>query len=329
MKRLSKLLIISILAISLAGCGKIPKLKDGSEAVAKTKKGEISANTLYEELKKQYGNTTLIDLFDKLILDDMYEETDEEKDYINDQLSSVEEYAKQSNYTLEQYLKMSGFDSLNAAKDYLRLNYRREQAVNSYIEDNLTDKEIEKYYEEEIKGDINCKHILISPDTTTDMSDEEKEKAKEKALATAKEVIKKLDDGEDFDKLVKEYSSDEGSKEDNGDLGWFNTGDMVEPFEEAAYKLEKGKYTKTPVETTYGYHIIYKIDEKDKPKLKDKKDEIKTALRENKLSEDSTLYYKALEEIRKNAGLEIYDSELKDDYKTYMNNLTTPAVKND
>ena len=86
----------------------------------------------------------------------------------------------------------------------------------------------------------------------------------EEALNKAKEVIKKLNDGADFAKLAKEYSSDSSNASKGGDLGYFNTGDMAEEFETAAYKLKLNEYTKEPVKTKFGYHIILKTGEKGK-----------------------------------------------------------------
>ncbi|UKI28980.1 MAG: peptidyl-prolyl cis-trans isomerase [Clostridium sp.] len=79
------------------------------------------------------------------------------------------------------------------------------------------------------------------------MSDDEKKKAEEEALNKAKEVIKKLNDGADFAKLAKEYSDDSSNASKGGDLGYFNTGAMVEEFEKAAYQLKLNEYTKEPV----------------------------------------------------------------------------------
>ena len=98
---------------------------------------------------------------------------------------------------------------------------------------------------------------------------------------------------------------------------------MVEEFEEAAYKLKKGKYTTEPVKTTYGYHIIYKVDEKKKESLKNMKSEIIDTLVSDKLSNDSTLYYSTLEKIRKDNGLDIIDSDLSKGYASNMAKLTS------
>ena len=71
----------------------------------------------------------------------------------------------------------------------------------------------------------------------------------------AKAIIAKLDKGEKFDELAKQ-SKDPGSKEKGGDLGWANPASFVKPFSDALVKLEKGKYTATPVKTDFGYHVI-------------------------------------------------------------------------
>src|SRR5574343_1181941 len=71
----------------------------------------------------------------------------------------------------------------------------------------------------------------------------------------AKAIIAKLDKGEKFSELAK-VSKDPGSKDKGGDLGWANPAGFVKPFADALGKLEKGKYTKTPVKSDFGYHVI-------------------------------------------------------------------------
>ena len=100
---------------------------------------------------------------------------------------------------------------------------------------------------------------------------------------------------------------------------------MQSDFEEKAFALEKGKYTTTPAKTSYGYHIILKVDEKEKPELKEVLEDIKTTLVENKLSEDKNLYSKTLENIRKETNLKIIDSELSKQYDTYIKEQTTAS----
>ena len=80
MKNLKKIFILIILVTIVTGCGKIPTLKNGEEAVVNTNKGGISAEDLYQKLKTKNGTAVMIDMIDTIILNDMYkEETDAEK----------------------------------------------------------------------------------------------------------------------------------------------------------------------------------------------------------------------------------------------------------
>ena len=203
----------------------------------------------------------------------------------------------------------------------LRLEYKRNKAVEEYVSDNLSDKEIENYYNENTIGDIKAKHILISPEVDSEATEEEKEKAEEKAKKQAENIIKKLEKGEDFEELAKKYSDDSATANDGGELGYFNTDDMDENFIEEAKKLKNNEYTKKPIKTQYGYHIILKEDQKNKPKLKKVKDSIKETLTNYKLENDSKLHYESLIAIREENNITWNDDELEKEYEKLMDQL--------
>ena len=97
---------------------------------------------------------------------------------------------------------------------------------------------------------------------------------------------------------------------------------MVEAFEDAAKELKVGSYTTTPVKTEFGYHIILKTAQKDKPALKEVKDDIISDLTDEKLKDDSTLEVTALVELRKKHKVEIQDKDIKKLYEAYVEKNT-------
>ncbi len=325
MKNIKKIIVLVLVMIAVVGCGSVATLKNGEQKVASFKKGGISADSLYTKMKAKYGAQEFVDLFDSEILDKMYKETEDEKTNINTQIDDIKKSAKDNNTTFENILAYYGFENEKAVREYLKLTYRRDKAVNDAVKKDIKDSEIKDYYDKEVYGDIKLKHILISADTTDDMSTEDKEKAEKKAKKEAEDIIKKLDKGDKFEDLAKKYSDDPGSAKKGGDLGWVSTGDMVEEFDAAAFKLKKGKYTTSPVKTQYGYHVIYKLDEKAKPKLKDVKKTIIETLTKEKLDNDKALYYTTLDKVRKDAGLKFNDDELKTLYGKYLQKLKDQA----
>ena len=308
-KKIMLLSTILVCGLLLCGCGN-SKLKNGEE-VAFTVNGEnITADKLYKELKNKYGIQIMIDMIDKEILNTMYKDDEDIEKKATTQLETLK---AQYGDSWEDTLKNAGYEDEEELKESFKLSLQRNKAIEDYVKDNIKDDEIKKYYEENTAGDISAKHILIKVDAEAEngLTDDE---AKKKA----NDIIKKLKDGEDFAKLAKENSDDTGSKENGGDLGYFNKGEMVKEFEEAAYNLKVNEYTKEPVKTSYGYHIILKTGEKDKPKLKDVKENIIETIMQERLEEDATLQITALDELRSNYKLKLKDAKLKSEYKKYI-----------
>ncbi|MDR1349989.1 MAG: peptidylprolyl isomerase [Zoogloeaceae bacterium] len=102
--------------------------------------------------------------------------------------------------------------------------------------------------------------------------------------AEARELVAKLDKGEKFEDLAKD-SKDPGSKENGGDLGWMSPSAFVAPFAEALGKLKKGEYSKEPVQSQFGYHIILVEDTRalTPPALEQIKPQITQSLTQQKV----------------------------------------------
>ena len=315
-KSLKSLACLSLAILMLAGCSRVPKLKDGSELVIELDGLKMTTEEFYQELKDNYGTYTLINSIDELLLNKVYETDSNLKTEIDAQVTTLKnQFGSDFEDAINYYYGVSNEKQL---RDYIEMALKRQMAISDYAESLITDKEIKAYYEDKAIGDIKASHILIQSAATSDATDEEKTKAENDALNTAKEIIKKLDNGEKFEDLAKEYSKD-SSASDGGNLGYFNRGDMVSEFEDAVVKLEVGEYTKEPVKTQYGYHIILKTDQKEKPKLDEIKSKIVDTLANELINNTENISAFALDWIREKNNLKIYDAELKIKYDHYMN----------
>jgi len=328
-KRLA-IILSSLLCISSVGCSS--KI-NANEVVAKVNGNDITVKqfqstlALYKQsLESMYGSTIwdteveegvkYKDKFKDIMLDQMIdieavceqarkeklvptkEEVDKAFNDLKKNIDADKEYKNQ--------LKEMGIDDT-----YLRNQQEQDLTIQKYKENfdknvKITDEEMKKYYEEHkkdyYKDEVKASHILISTvdDNGKPLSEAKKKEAKKKA----EEVLKKAKSGEEFSELAKEYSDDPRSAANGGDLGYFTKGQMVQPFEEAAFSLKPGEISGL-VESEYGYHIIKVYDKIDKQLSFDEvKDQIKKTLIEDK-------YMENIESISKKAKVEKNESVIK------------------
>lgn len=315
MKKKLLLILCSILLIS--GCKDV-KLENGENAVVKFKEGGISSNQLYEVLKSTYGAEKVIDLMDMELLKRDYKDTTEENNYVRQNIKALKDAAKKSNIDFELYLNYYyGVADEVAFRDYLSLNYKRDLWKNDYAKETVTDKQINEYYETKVYGDIDASQILITVDAKKDATEEEKKEAENKALEKAKNIIKKLNDGEDFAALAKENSKDAETAKNGGAMGKINDGDAATEVLNALVSMKDGSYSTTPVKSSYGYHILYRTSQDKKPKLEDVKEKVINKIA-SEIAMEPTFNSVALKALREKNEMKFEDKDLEKDYDKLM-----------
>ena len=321
-----------LLAIALlsSGCGKIPTLENGQEAIVTFENGDkISVDDLYEEVKDTYALTSLMSMIDTYVLEKTFPDyIDTAKDYAENYYKSlIETYGGEEQ--LKEALVQSGISSAEAYKELMYLNYMQSHASEEYAKSQITDKEIEKYYENEVVGDIEVSHILITAQVTDKMTDEETKKAEADAKEKAENIIKELnktkkaDMSTKFAELAKELSEDDATKEKGGALGKINKTTLDSKYDElveAAYSIKDGDYSTKVITTELGYHVIYRTKSHEKASLEDSEESIIKTLANKLLSDDPSIIVNSLTHYRKELGMEIQDDELQTQYAYYIQN---------
>lgn len=281
--------VVLVAALALQACGNNEANTNGSneqevtqsaelpdKAVAEVDGEDISKDEYKDEISfysamlasQQQLKSSVVQMMiqDKLISKDLEKNNIkvDEKEANDNFLQYVQNYGGQEQFDkmLEDYNMNSDKFKETIKKDLMYKKHREWFDENNEV----TDKEIKDYFEKnkDQLAQVDASHILVEDEKT------------------AQEVKQKLDDGEDFAKLAKEYSKDSANAENGGQLGFFTKSSMVKEFSDAAFKLKVGDISE-PVKTTYGYHIIKVNDKKDTAeKLKD---EITKNLNEQKYSE--------------------------------------------
>ena len=337
-KKIFALCAIMLLA---SGCGKVPKLENGKEAIVTFKDGEkISVDDFYELIKNEYGLNSLISMVDKYICETEFEDYKDTASKNADALinSLKEQYGSEDK--LLEALQGSGYNTIDAYKDYAYLSYLQSHAIEEYAKTKITDKEIENYYKNDAIGDMEIIHILITINVKKDSNDYEKKAVQDEAKKKANEVIDKLNtakkNGEDiteaFTKLAKEYSEDDSNKDKGGALGKINYGSLSSKYDElvkAAKSLKDGEYSTSVITTELGYHVILKVKTYEKDTLENLKDSIKETLAEKYITNNkSSIGLNALQHYRKEYKMEIQDDEMKKQYSNYIQNALLTIQQN-
>ena len=205
-------------------------------------------------------------------------------------ISQIKNRYKMSEDQLMQTLKKQGIKSLDQYKKMFLSNNANNMLISKLREDvvdkvEVSDKEIKEHYNKnknmyKQEEQVKASHILVD--------------TKEKA----KEVKNKLNNGSNFKEMVKEYSTDKGSVENGGDVGYFKeNGQMVSSFSKAAFKLNVGQIS-DPVKSQFGYHIIKVTDKKEAKTqtLEEVKNQIKQSIKKSRQSDVWNKFVKQLRE---------------------------------
>ncbi len=172
--------------------------------------------------------------------------------------------------------------------------YKKNFGPTYLVDKEVVEAEIKKLYERK-KEEVRASHILIN------LAEHPSPQDSIAAYQKADTIIQKLKKGESFESLAEQYSQDRTAKTNKGDLYYFTGGMTVDEFEDAVYNLKVGEYTKEPVRTIFGLHIIKLTDRKPRFEsirashilIQDKKDST------GKIIDSAQTYQKALEVYNK------------------------------
>ena len=286
---LSLTLAASVLALGACSGG-------DSKTIATSKVGDISVADFNEKARTLTGSHVLQQMLTEKVLADKYKVSDKEIK------EAYDNYVAQLGDNFDQALLQYGLTK-EGFKESLRVQLLSDKALKDKA---FKEEDIKKYYEQ-MKTELNARHILVADEKT------------------AKEVIDKIKGGAAFADVAKEYSTDTGSAAKGGELGWFSAGAMIEEFSDAAYALPLNTLSE-PVKSSYGYHIIEvteKRDVKGVGAFKDEEENIRLQMMDKlvKTGEDQQILKDIIAKMAKDADIKTSDKELEPAIKT----LTTTS----
>lgn len=281
---------LALILILFAACS--DQEKPDPEIIATTEYGEITKEQFYNELKERFGEDVLKEMITRQILENKMDVNS--KDEFAELDKEIEDMRDQLGNQFDELVKQQGFKT---SEDYRYVLYLSKLEYNFATSDiEVTEDDIREYYER-LQEEIHARHILVK----------EKE--------TAEEIIERYNNGEEFAALAEEYGTD-GTAKNGGTLGYFTAGKMVKPFEDAVYALEVGEISE-PVQTDFGWHVIFVEDRRENETEIGEFDEVKDYLRDQLLSRQ--INYESvnnqMQSMIDEANIEIKIDEYKDLFK--------------
>ncbi len=300
---IAAIIVAAVSAFLVTGYGeKVSAIVNGEKITEKeldTRVGQIAAMYGYDmttpegQLTMGYlrGQVLQSLIEEKLILADAkaknievdHAKVDEEMKKIKSSYSSDEEY--------QAALKERKFTEKDL-KTFIGNQLAVDQLITEVTKDlTATTRDIKGYYEENMEEFV-VQEMIKARNIVVETEDE------------AKAVIERLDKGEDFAKLAVELSTDPTAKDNQGEIGYFDKdANFIQEFKDAAFALKVGEYTKKPVGSMFGFHVI-KVEDK-KPATQRTFDEVKEELAARFLSEEKNEKFSAyVDELLKNAKIE-------------------------
>ncbi|HIW13417.1 MAG TPA: peptidylprolyl isomerase [Candidatus Salinicoccus stercoripullorum] len=315
MKKKLAPIIISFGLISLAGCS--DDNGNGNNENDETEFGNVlstsdAGDVTTDDILNQIGTSTVANQTFQLTLDNIL------KDKYSDEVDT-EQIESQTDEEIEQ---MGGEDqfamALQQQQPGMTVEKYKEQRITNAYHDKFFEEKFEVTDEKAMENTREASHILIA------VKDEESEESEapqqqqapesdltdEEAKKKAEDIKKQLDEGADFGELAKEESHDTGSAENNGSLGYVQKGQMVEGFDKALFKLEKGEVSDV-VKSEFGYHIIKRHDEEN---IEDELPQIKQQMVSKEIQENQDKVLEYYKEV-----LEEYNADFEnEDIKTFI-----------
>jgi peptidyl-prolyl cis-trans isomerase C len=275
-----RILTITIAALLLAACTR--PSEDATQSAGKAASGEAASakSAAVATVNGQKLSQELFDVFAQAVMGGSQEPpTDEQKSQMVDQLINMTLAA--------QAAEKEGLQKdpkVKARMELITTQVLAEAASEKYLSSHpVSESEMKAEYDAQVAAmpkEYKARHILVD--------------TKEKA----DEAIAKLDAGADFAKLATAESKDSSSK-NGGDLGWFSPQTMVKPFADAVEALQVGQYTKQPVQSEFGWHVILLEDVRspEVPAIDDVKSQVEMFTQRKKLQA-------YIDELRKNAQIQ-------------------------
>lgn len=293
-KRIAAFVAVAGIALTATACSSNP-------TVVTYKGGKITQDDYYKEMKdSQAGKTTLANMIIYRALEQQYGNKVSQKKVDSEYNNYKKQYGSQFTAALEQ----NGMTP-TTFKQNVKTNLLTEAALRSIKK--ISKSEEEKAWKE-YQPKITVEHILVSK------------------KSDAEDIIKQLDNGANFGELAKKDSLDTATKNKDGKLPAFDSTDTtLDPdFKAAAFKLKKdGDYTKTPVKSQAGYHVIKLIKRPSKGSFAAHKKEIDNMIYQS-MEQDQNVMRSVIQTVLKRADVSIKDKDLSNVLTQYMSSTPQP-----